>query len=110
MTPTARCRTYHLLRDFGVYKATLKRAWENSDTTEPGIDADGALFRRKSQCYTLPEIERLFFYLLTAHDACVLEETGVFSAVEVYGARQKERAYDRAMKKLAEARAKEEAE
>ena len=109
MTTAAR-RTYHLLRDFGVYKATLKRAWENSDTSEPAIDADGPLFRCKTQEYTLPEIERMFMYLLTAHDACVIDNADEYSAVEVYGARQKERAYERAMKKLAEARAKEGAE
>jgi hypothetical protein len=79
---------FHLLRDVGMYKATVKRSFESNDRG-PEFDGVAELLRRKTQSYTLAELRDLAGFFWTAHDECVDENPEEYSPVEVYTSRRK---------------------
>lgn len=81
-------KTYHLLKDFGVYKATIVRNFHDNDRGREYDHVRGLLARR-TQRYTVAELEELFGWLWTSHDECVVGNTDDFSPVEVYTSAQK---------------------
>jgi len=86
--PEQKKGTYHLLDDFGVYKATIKRNFHDNDRG-PEHDETRRLLARRTQRYTLPELEVLFGWLWTSHDECVVEHDDECSQIEAYTAAQK---------------------
>ena len=94
-------KRYHLFRDFGIYKVTLKRNFYDNDRG-PEYDDVEELLRRRTQFYTLPEIDRLSGFFLTAHDECVLENPDDYSGLEVYKATRKNETASGAFKRLVE--------
>lgn len=79
---------YHLLRDFFVYKQTLKRNFYDNDRPADLNDVRDLLDRR-TQWYTLAELERLFGFLWTASDDCVIENAHEYNPLQVHIARHK---------------------
>lgn len=80
--------TFHLLKDFGVYKSLLVKNFSDNDRG-PEHDEARHLLTRRTQRYTPSELEVLFDYLWTAHDDCVSENPEDYTALEVYNARRK---------------------
>lgn len=81
-------KTYHLLNDFGVYKQTLKANFNDNDRGKEH-DEFVTLIAKRTQSYTIPELELLFSWLWTSHDDCVDQNSDDYSALEVYQSQQK---------------------
>lgn len=82
-------KTYHLLKDFGVYKATLVKNFEDNDRGRE-YDHVRELLARRTQRYTLAELEELFGFLWTSSDECVASNGfDDYTALEVHTAAKK---------------------
>ena len=81
-------KTYHLLHDIGIYKATVSRNFRDNDR---GAEYDHVrdLLARRTQRYTIDELRELAGFFWTSHDECVLGNTCDFSQIEVYTAARK---------------------
>ncbi|NBX24276.1 MAG: hypothetical protein EBR52_09320 [Microbacteriaceae bacterium] len=78
-------KTYHLLHDIGIYKATVVRNFRDNDRGRE-YDHVRDLLAKRTQRYTLAELRELSGFFWTSHDECVVECGGDdgFSAVQVY--------------------------
>ncbi len=85
---TRAATTYHLLKDFGIYKQTVVRNFRDNDR---GSDCDRVrdLLAKRTQRYTLDELRVLAGFFWTAHDECVTTNPADFTAIEVYTADRK---------------------
>jgi hypothetical protein len=92
-------RKYHLFRNFGVYKSTIRRNFEDNDRG-PEYDPVKELLAKRTQSYTLPEIRLLFGFLWTAHDECVLANSDDYGSLQVWNARQKVQFGEETVRKL----------
>lgn len=92
-------RRYHLWQDFGVRKSAIKRNFYDNDRDSEFAEVE-SLLKLRTQSYTLPEIRKLFAFLWTAHDDCVLENTDEFSPLQVFAAKRKVEVGIAAVKKL----------
>jgi hypothetical protein len=91
--------TYHLLRDLGIYKATVVRNFRDNDRG-PEFDGVRELLARRTQQYTVDELLALSGFFWTAHDECVVDHCEEFSGVEVYTATRKIEAGEAAIARL----------
>lgn len=94
-------KKFHLLNDFGIYKTTIRKNFFDNDRPAEYDDVFVLLSRRGSH-YTLAEIKRLFGFLWTAHDECVLANTDDFNPLQIYAAEEKIKRGEEALKKLKE--------
>lgn len=79
---------YHLLGDFGIYKATIKSNFYDNDRGPEYAHVE-ELIKRRTQLYTFEEVEDLFGFLWTAHDDCVVENSEDFAPIAVTTAEKK---------------------
>ncbi len=81
-------KTYHLLKDLGIYKRTVQSVFDSNDRgTEHNTVRD--LLARKTQQYTLDELSLLAMFFHSSHDDCVEENPEEYTPLEVYVARKK---------------------
>lgn len=90
---------YHLLGDFGIYKATIKNNFYDNDRG-PEYNHVEELLKRRTQLYTFSELEDLFGFLWTAHDECVVTNSEDFSRIAVITAEKKIKKGEQAVAKL----------
>lgn len=86
-------------RVLGITKASLKhkiQVWFDSEESSKAL----ALLSRRGRQYTKEELGFLHLFMLSGHDACVVDNTDEYSAVEVYTAVQNHRRYDAAKSNL----------
>ena len=92
-------KTFHLLGDFGLRKATVKRNFEDNDRG-PELDNVRQLLARPTQQYTLEEVRILSGFFCSAHDECVEENQDDFTPLEIWTAKRKIQRADKACKVL----------
>lgn len=81
--------TFHLLKDFGVYKATLAKNFADNDRG-PEHDEFRRLIARRTQRYTISELDVLFGFLWTSSDECTASNGfDDYSSLEVWTAAEK---------------------
>ena len=93
--------TYHLLKDFGVYKATLKKNFYDNDRG-PEHDHTQALLEKRTQRYTADELELLLAWLWTSADDCVCDYPDEANPLQVWTAQNKIANGKRVLKYFAE--------
>ena len=93
--------TYHLLKDFGVYKATLKKNFFDNDLG-PEHDTTLALLEKRTQRYTADELELLLAWLWTSADDCVCDYPDEANPLQVWTAENKIANGKRVLKYFAE--------
>lgn len=87
---------YHLLKDFGLYKSSLKRKFDTLEGDREGEDEVQKLLDRRTQRYTLAEIEVLKNWcIISGHDDAVYDYPDDYTSIEVYKAQQNQETYDR---------------
>lgn len=82
-------KTYHLLHDIGLHKRSVKASFQNNDRSGPEAEVVRELLARRTQRYTLAELQALSGWFWTAHDECVDENPEDYSHVEVHTSRRK---------------------
>lgn len=92
-------KKYHLFNDFGVYKQTLKNNFYDNDR-EADVEDVRLLLDRRTQSYTLAEIRRLFLFLWTAHDDCVVANREDYNPLQYHASKEKIRYGERVLKRL----------
>lgn len=94
-------KKYHLLNDLDVRKATIAKNYFNNPL---GQDRDWrhveGLLARRTQWYTLREIEDLICWLSSSHDDCVDANDVEYTAIEVYTSRKRIEACQNAQARL----------
>lgn len=93
-------KRWHLLRDVGMYKATVKRNFYDNDRG-PELDHVAELLKRRTQFYTVAELTALSGFFVTAHDECVWDNPDEFEPLQRYVSIQKCRAAEAALARLA---------
>jgi hypothetical protein len=74
-------------RVLGITKTSLKNkilVWFDSEDSRKAL----TLLSRRGRQYTKEELGFLHLFMLSGHDACVVDNTDEYSAVEVYTALQ----------------------
>src|SRR5690606_9561065 len=79
---------HHLLDDFGMYKSTVRRNFDDNDRG-PEYDHVRELLDRRTQRYTLAELKEISGFFCTAHDECVIENPDDYTPLQVYAAKNK---------------------
>lgn len=90
---------HHLFKDFGVYKATLKKNFKDNDRPAE-LNHVAELLARRTQWYTTTELRQLFGFLWTAHDECVDSNPEEYHHLQVRASREKIRFGEEAVAKL----------
>ncbi len=96
-------KRYHLLRDLGVYKASIRNNYESGDL-QYEYPQVRQLLDRRTQSYTLTELDELSCWLWTSHDDCVLENSDDYLPIQYYTAKAKVDFGQSVIRKLAELR------
>ena len=93
-------KTYHLLNDLGVYKSLLKKNFHDNDRG-PEDDATLALLEKRTQTYTVAELDLLLAWLWTSADDCIDGNPDEENPLQVYTSRQKIKNGKRVLKNFA---------
>lgn len=79
-------RKYHLQKDFAVYKTLLKINFGRGIREREKQNEVRTLLNRRTQSYTLNELDSLFVYLWTDHDERVVRSPHSYLPIQVYTA------------------------
>lgn len=81
---------FNIEKVLGITKQSLKRKIHVQYDSDEASAAE-VLLSRRGKLYTLAEIKHLHGFMLSGHDACVIDNSEDYSAVEVHTAQENER-------------------